>query len=58
LVDLRNDPGGSLEEVARMLGQVIKSGPVVQIRDGNGNVNVFEDTDGGEQIYAGPMAAC
>ncbi|MEB3025991.1 S41 family peptidase, partial [Parvimonas sp. M13] len=53
---LRNDPGGSLEEVARMLGQVIKSGPVVQIRDGNGNVNVFEDTDGGEQIYAGPMA--
>jgi len=56
LVDLRNDPGGSLEEVARMLGQVIKSGPVVQIRDGNGNVNVFEDTDGGEQIYAGPMA--
>ena len=56
MVDLRNDPGGSLEEVARMLGQVIKSGPVVQIRDGNGNVNVFEDTDGGEQIYAGPMA--
>ena len=38
MVDLRNDPGGSLEEVARMLGQVIKSGPVVQIRDGNGNV--------------------
>ena len=56
MVDLRNNPGGSLEEVARMLGQVIKSGPVVQIRDGNGNVNVFEDTDGGEQIYAGPMA--
>ncbi|ESK54577.1 carboxy terminal-processing peptidase [Acinetobacter tjernbergiae] len=56
LIDLRNDPGGSLEEVARMLGQVIKSGPVVQIRDGNGNVNVFEDTDGGQQIYAGPMA--
>ena len=56
LVDLRNDPGGSLEEVARMLGQVIKSGPVVQIRDGNGNVSVFEDQDGGEQIYAGPMA--
>ena len=56
LIDLRNDPGGSLEEVARMLGQVIKSGPVVQIRDGNGNVSVYEDTDGGEQLYAGPMA--
>ena len=53
---MRNDPGGSLEEVARMLGQVIKSGPVVQIRDGNGNVSVFEDNDGGQQIYTGPLA--
>ncbi|WP_168383331.1 carboxy terminal-processing peptidase [Acinetobacter indicus] len=56
IVDLRNNPGGSLEEVARMLGQVIKSGPVVQIRDGNGNVSVFEDNDGGQQTYAGPLA--
>ena len=56
IVDLRNNPGGSLEEVARMLGQVIKSGPVVQIRDGNGNVSIFEDEDGGEQTYAGPLA--
>ncbi len=56
IIDLRNDPGGSLEEVARMLGQVIKSGPVVQIRDGNGNVSVFEDNDGGQQIYTGPLA--
>ncbi|HJF26723.1 carboxy terminal-processing peptidase [Acinetobacter bohemicus] len=56
IVDLRNNPGGSLEEVARMLGQVIKSGPVVQIRDGNGNVSIFEDDDGGAQTYAGPLA--
>ncbi|GLG84994.1 carboxy terminal-processing peptidase [Acinetobacter calcoaceticus] len=56
IIDLRNDPGGSLEEVARMLGQVIKSGPVVQIRDGNGNVSVFEDNDSGQQIYTGPLA--
>ncbi len=55
LIDLRNNPGGSLEEVARMLGQVIKSGTVVQIRDGNGNVSVFEDNDGGAQTYAGPL---
>ena len=39
-----------------MLGQVIKEGPVVQIRDGNGNVSVFEDNDGGLQTYAGPLA--
>ncbi|WP_407304438.1 carboxy terminal-processing peptidase [Acinetobacter sp.] len=56
IIDLRNNPGGSLEEVARMLGQVIKSGPVVQIRDGNGKVSVFEDDDGGAQTYAGPLA--
>ena len=52
IIDLRNNPGGSLEEVAKMLGQVIKSGPVVQIRDGNGNVSVFEDTDGGKHTLA------
>lgn len=56
IIDLRNNPGGSLEEVAKMLGQVIKEGPVVQIRDGNGNVSVFDDTDGGAQTYAGPLA--
>ena len=56
IIDLRNNPGGSLEEVSKMIGQVVKSGPVVQIRDGNGNVSVFEDTDGGVQTYAGPLA--
>ncbi|MBF7688846.1 carboxy terminal-processing peptidase [Acinetobacter rathckeae] len=56
IVDLRNNPGGSLEEVARMIGQVIKSGPVVQIRDGNGTVNIFQDNDSGEQLYSGPLA--
>ncbi|MDO4223629.1 MAG: carboxy terminal-processing peptidase [Acinetobacter sp.] len=56
IVDLRNNPGGSLEEVNKMLGQIIKSGPVVQIRDGNGRVTVFEDNDGGQQLYGGPLA--
>ena len=56
IVDLRNNPGGSLEEVAKMVAQVVKQGPVVQIRDGNGSVNVFEDTDGGKQLYSGPLA--
>ncbi|QIO04994.1 carboxy terminal-processing peptidase [Acinetobacter shaoyimingii] len=56
IIDLRNNPGGSLEEVSKMIGQVVKSGPVVQIRDGNGNVSVFEDNDGGAQTYAGPLA--
>jgi len=55
VVDLRNNPGGSLDEVASMLGMFLKEGPLVQIRDGNGNVNVYRDEDGGQQLYAGPL---
>lgn len=55
VVDLRNNPGGSLDEVAKMLGLFIKSGPLVQIRDNRGNVQVFRDDDGGEQLYDGKM---
>ncbi len=56
VVDLRNNPGGSLDEVAKMLGLFIKQGPVVQIRDNQGNVQVYADEDGGEQLYAGDMS--
>ncbi len=56
VVDLRNNPGGSLDEVAKMLGLFIKEGPLVQIRDNKGNVQVFADKDGGKQLYAGEMA--
>ena len=55
VVDLRNDPGGSLDEVARMLGLFIKSGPLVQIRDNRGNIQVYRDDDGGKQLYDGKM---
>jgi carboxyl-terminal processing protease len=55
VVDLRNNPGGSLDEVAKMLGLFIKSGPLVQIRDNRGNVQVYRDDDGGEQLYNGKM---
>ncbi len=55
VVDLRNNPGGSLDEVAKMLGLFIKSGPLVQIRDNRGNVQVYRDDDGGAQLYAGKM---
>ena len=55
VVDLRNNPGGSLDEVAKMLGFFIKSGPLVQIRDNRGNIQVYRDDDGGEQLYSGKM---
>ena len=56
VVDLRNNPGGSLDEVAKMLGFFIKGGPMVQIRDNRGNVQVYRDDDGGQQLYDGKMA--
>ncbi len=55
VVDLRNNPGGSLDEVAKMLGLFIKSGPLVQIRDNRGNVQVYRDDDGGKQLYDGKL---
>ncbi|PNK60434.1 carboxy terminal-processing peptidase [Psychrobacter sp. FDAARGOS_221] len=55
VVDLRNNPGGSLDEVAKMLGLFIKEGPLVQIRDNRGNVQVYQDEDGGKQLYSGDM---
>ncbi|WP_201544308.1 carboxy terminal-processing peptidase [Psychrobacter sp. H7-1] len=55
VVDLRNNPGGSLDEVAKMLGLFIKEGPLVQIRDNQGNVQVYQDEDGGKQLYSGDM---
>ena len=56
VVDLRNNPGGSLDEVAKMLGLFIKDGPLVQIRDNRGNVQVYQDDDNGAQLYDGKMA--
>lgn len=52
--DLRNNGGGSLEEVRRMTGFFVPSGPVVQVKNTLGQVQV-KDTDGGKPIYTGPM---
>ncbi len=56
VVDLRNNPGGSLSEVVDMLKMFIKQGPVVQIRNNFGSIKVYKDNDGGKQLYAGDMA--
>lgn len=54
ILDLRNNGGGSLEEVRRMTGFFIESGPVVQVKNTLGQVQV-KDSDGGKPIYTGPM---
>ncbi len=55
ILDLRNNPGGSLEEAIQFTGLFIKDGPVVQARDPNGKIDVDSDTDS-SVLYDGPLA--
>ncbi len=54
ILDLRNDGGGSLEEVRRMTGFFINRGPVVQVKNTLGQIQV-KDTDKPKPLYEGPM---
>lgn len=55
VIDLRQNGGGSLAEATELTGLFIKSGPVVQIKDVSGRVDVELDPD--ENIaYDGPLA--
>ncbi len=55
VIDLRSNPGGSLPEVVKMAGLFIKSGPIVQAKDKNGEPIIWKDTDP-SVLYDGPMA--
>ena len=54
ILDLRNNGGGSLEEVRRMTGFFLDTGPVVQVKNTLGQIQVKESDDG-KPIYTGPM---
>ena len=54
ILDLRNNGGGSLDEVRRMTGFFIDRGPVVQVKDNRGRVQVKE-SENRKPIYEGPM---
>jgi len=54
ILDLRNNGGGSLDEVRRMTGFFIERGPVVQVKDNRGRVQVKE-SENRKPIYEGPM---
>jgi carboxyl-terminal processing protease len=54
IFDLRGNGGGSLEEVRRMTGFFVKPGPVVQVKNTLGQVQV-KDSDDTEPLYTGPM---
>ncbi len=55
VIDLRNDGGGSLQEVNSLVGLFIKSGPTVQIKSADGRIAQLRDED--ESVdYTGPLA--
>ena len=54
ILDIRNNGGGSLYEVVQMVGLFINKGPVVQVRDKQGRVQVLNDETPGS-IYDGPL---
>jgi len=54
VVDLRSNGGGSLQEAIDLSGLFIKKGPVVQIRNTDGSVEIGDDKDA-NIAYDGPM---
>lgn len=55
LIDLRGDGGGYLPEATALTGLFIDKGPVVQLRDTSGRLEVLDDPESGP-AYDGPLA--
>ncbi len=55
VIDLRGNGGGALTEAVTATGLFIESGPVVQVRNAGGKVEVNRDPDP-DVIYGGPLA--
>lgn len=55
IMDLRNNGGGSLYDVVQMVGFFIDEGPIVQVKDREGNPNILRDRDR-SVLYDGPLA--
>ncbi len=54
IVDLRNNGGGSLLEAITLTGLFINKGPVVQVKEQNGQIKVNKDRDP-SILYEGPL---
>lgn len=55
IVDLRDNGGGSLQEVVEMAGLFIQKGPVVQVKAKNNMINVMEDYNP-DVTWSGPLS--
>lgn len=55
VIDLRGNGGGSLKEAQDLTGLFVPQGPVVQIRDPDGGVQVANEDEDSGVVYAGPL---
>ncbi|HRX29164.1 MAG TPA: carboxy terminal-processing peptidase [Saprospiraceae bacterium] len=54
ILDLRNNTGGSLQDVVKMTGLFIEDGPIVQVKSREGKPYLHKDTDK-SVAYDGPL---
>ena len=54
VLDLRNNGGGALQEANSLIGLFIDRGPTVQVRDAQGRIQLYGDTEAGT-LYDGPL---
>jgi carboxyl-terminal processing protease len=55
VIDLRHNGGGSLSEATELTGLFIEQGPVVQVKDSSGKLDLEQDPDP-HVVYEGPLA--
>ncbi|MES9898900.1 MAG: carboxy terminal-processing peptidase [Sedimenticola sp.] len=55
VIDLRENGGGALTEAVELTGLFIPSGPVVQVKNSSGELEVEQDPDP-KLVYGGPLA--
>ena len=54
ILDLRSNGGGSLTEATQLMGLFIDEGPIVQVQDSSGHIEVHRDRDSSISYY-GPL---
>lgn len=55
VIDLRRNGGGSLDEAIKLTHLFVKNGPVVQVKDANGKIQVLTDDKDTPVVYNGPL---